>query len=127
MNPLYFDDLAETIISRRLRKRPNAALRLTLQATYSRGGACHTLTLCWVSAASAAREPDLLQWAGPHGIPMYIAPRLWRYLVWHPLRVRGERLGPFSRLLPLGDIGFDLDLRRWERLHPAMELPTVAA
>jgi hypothetical protein len=127
MIPLIFDDLAAAIIAHRLKARPDAALCLTLEPTYARRMAYSRLVLRWTSAAKAGRDERLLSWTGPHGVPVFIAPRLWRYLVWHPLRVRGSRLGPFVRLLPMATVVFDIELRQWEGLHPSIELPGVAA
>jgi hypothetical protein len=127
MVPLIFDDLAVAIIARRLRTRPHAALCLTLEPTYARRGAYSMLILRWTTAGKAERDERLLRWTGPHAVPVFITPRLWRYLVWHPLRVRGSRLGPLVRLLPAATVAFDIDLRQWEVLHPGIELPSVAA
>lgn len=126
MNPLHFDDVTCAHLATHRAAHPDAALRLELVSTYSRGGPYSALVLRWTTVARAERNSQLLRWTGPHAVPVFIAPRLWRYMLWHPLGVHGVRVGPFTRLVPDVDPLFVATLQRWERQHPLMGLPSVA-
>lgn len=124
---LRFDDNARALIARRLKRRPTAALRLDLAAVYAPRYPSVRLDLRWTTAERARRDAGLLTANGPCGVPVFIAPRLWRYLFWHPITVIGQRIGPFTRLLPGADALFVDDLRRWEQQHPNTTLPDRVA
>jgi hypothetical protein len=119
MNPLCFDDLAHGIIAHRLARRPDAALYLQIRHSYGRGGAYSIVVLRWTARHRAERDIGPVCWHGPHGVPVFIVPRLWRYLSWHPLRVNGVRFGPFSTLVPETDPLYVSDMCNWEWTHPA--------
>lgn len=127
MIPLRFDTQARAIIAARLAKKPAAVLQLTLATVPSRGYAYTMPELRWVKAARIARNPDLVPATGPHGVPLFVAPRLLRYLTWHPASVVGQRLGPFTWLILAVDPLFVETMRRWEQQHPTMALPSRAA
>ncbi len=121
MNPLCFDDLAYGIIARRLAKHPDAALQLKIRHTQGRGGPYSIVTLRWTTRGRAERDTSMVRWHGPDRVPVFVVPRLWRYLAWHPLRVNGLRFGPFSMLIPATDPLYVNDMCAWERTHPAEE------
>lgn len=127
MIPLRFDARAHTIIATRLAKRPAAVLQLTLTTVPSRGFAYTMPELRWARATRVAQNPDLVPTVGPHGVPLFVAPRLLRYLTWHPATVIGQRLGPFSWLMLAVDPLFAEAMRRWEQQHPTIALPSRAA
>ena len=127
MFPLWFDESADGIIHHRLAKRPDAVLRLEILPSYSRGGSYHLLTLTWTSRSRAECDRGLIRWDGPHGVPLFIVPRLSRYLAWHPLHVHGLRLGPFRRLIPAGGPLFVVNLRAWEQTHPIVNVSELPA
>lgn len=127
MHPLYFDEMACAMIAAQLGKRANTALRVELRPTYHRSGAYFMLAIAWTTVDQAARDTGLVRCTGPHGVPAYVSPRIWRYIMWHPLRIDGNRIGPFKRLLPRITPNFVQDLRRWEDLHPSIELPATSA
>ena len=121
MNPVHFDEVAQSIIVRRLAKRPDAALRLRIQHTAGCGGAYSFVTLRWTTRGGAAHDTSLIHWHGPDGVPIFVVPRLWRYLTWHPLRVDGLRFGPLRILIPATNPLYLHDLCAWECMHPAEE------
>ncbi len=127
MDLLRFDDNARLLIARRLAKRPTAALRLDLATIYAPRYPSVQLDLRWTTLERARRGDGLILVRGPHDVPVFVAPRLARYLFWRPVTVIGQRLGPFTRLLPAVDPLFVDDLRRWEQQHPATVLPGQAA
>jgi hypothetical protein len=127
MTPLCFDQMARAIIAARLGKQPDAALCIELRPTYSRGGPHFLLSLRWTTVEQAERDAYLVRCVGSHDVPTYVSPRIWRYLFWHPLGIEGKRFGPFTRLAPEVTPFFAEDLRRWEALHPAIQLPATAA
>ncbi len=91
--------------------------KLILERVYLRGIAPYIPVLRWTSSLDASRSTHLVRATGPRGVPLFIQWRLWRYLTWHPIKVIGQRLGPFSRLLPAVDPLFAEDLLTWERQH----------
>jgi hypothetical protein len=119
MNLLYFDDLAQGIVSRPLAERPDAALKLVIRHSYGRGDAHSIVTLRWTTRGYAERDANLVRWHGPEGVPAYMVPRLWRYLAWHALRVNGLRFGPFGSLIPATHPLYVSDMCAWELTHPA--------
>jgi hypothetical protein len=119
MNPRYFDDQAQGIVSRPLAERPDAGLRLMVRHSYGRGGAHSTFTLRWTTRSYAERDANLVRWHGPEGVPVYMVPRLWRYLAWHALHVNGLRFGPFSSLISASHLLYVSDMCAWELTHPA--------
>ena len=125
--PLRFDAQARAIIAGRLAKRPAAVLQLTLITAPSRGFAYTVPELRWARAARIARNPDLVPTSGPLGVRLFVAPRLLRYLTWHPASVIGQRLGPFRWLMLAVDPLFVEAMRRWEQQHPTIVLPSRAA
>lgn len=126
MTPVRFDGTAREIIAARLANHPDAALRFELKTTYGRGTAYHFPFLNWTTADRAARERGLARVSAANGLALYIEPRLLRYWMWHPVSVRGQRFGPFSRLLPSIPPLFMDALRRWEAQHPAIALSSSA-
>jgi hypothetical protein len=117
---LRFDDKATSIILARAAGTTSAALRLEIDRTGGRGGAYYTLRLSWTSRSKAERDEQLVYCAGPRGVPVFVTHRLWRYFLWHPLRVHGLRFGPIRRLVPEAGPCFIDDLREWEQTHPTV-------
>lgn len=125
--PLRFDARAGAIVAARLARKPDAVLQLTLTTTLNRGFAYVVPELRWAKAARIAQHSDLVPTAGPHGVYLFVAPRLLRYLTWHPAAVTGQRLGPFTWLMLAVDPLFVDALRRWEQQHPTIALPSRMA
>ncbi len=128
VNLLRFDSRARDIIAARLHKCADAALCLELRRSSGPGAVYALPSLNWTTAAKAARQDRLLRASGPHGVPIFVAPRLWRYLTWHPIAITGQTFGPFfTRLLPAVDPLFAQTLRTWEYQHPDIVLPRNVA
>ena len=126
MTPLKFDRTAQTLIAKRLRRKPQAALHLDLAPVYSPMFPSLAPALRWTTCGRALTR-DTVQVSGPHGVPLLIDRRLYRYLAWHPITVCGERLGPIARLFLAVDPLFVEQMRRWEWQHPAIAVPAHAA
>jgi hypothetical protein len=127
MSPLSFDVTACEIIAGRITKHPGTVLRLEIDRTYSRGSSYCTLKLAWATQSDADRDQSLVRWQGPHGVQVYVAPRLWRYLAFHALAVSGRHLG-FIRRLSLETEPRFLDvLSEWEQTHPTVGMHWLPA
>src|SRR5258708_4714542 len=87
MTALRFDEMARAIVATRLSKRPNAALRIELLPISHRSGLYFVLSIRWTTVDQAARDGALVRCTGSHDVPAYVAPRIWRYMLWHPLQI----------------------------------------